>query len=400
MAIKGVSDIRRLPRLGKIRLGEKTTNPNGKEYPKALDYFNCPPEVQKVYGEKPRALDIMLPVDDTSVFFPQWYKRYGKTTGLVCKGDGETATVIDTDTGEMEEIECVPDECEWYAKKHCRRLASLQFLLPKVPGLGVWQIDTTSFYSIINLNSALEMIRAVASRIHMLPLQLVLKPQEVTPDGRKKTVYVMDLMAPVTLSKLIAAGQTSPAKLLMPSLDENDRPDDLYPDGVLDREDPEPFNLGGAPAQTPGEQQQDPPPPEKPQPTQTKTRAPRGAKKEQIKTTNAGLEKMAAEDNAFWEQHAPPDNDGGQAQDPLDADLHKAWDILGTPQGKRQAQLAKPGLDKQALLNQLNGEIDRRVAENDGAGFPPEPPPRTPQNSPPPPPPPQAQGAPLQGSFF
>lgn len=415
MAIKGVSDIRRLPRLGKIRLGEKALAQSGKEYPKAVDYFICPPEVQKVYGEKPRVLDIMFPVDDPNVFFSQWYKRYGKTTGLLCKGDGETAiTYIDPETGEkladdegkMVEIECTPEECEWYRLKHCRRLANLQFLLPKVPGLGVFQIDTTSFYSIININSALDMIRAVAGRVHMLPLQLVLKPQEVTPDGRKKTVYIMDLVAPVTLSKLIAAGQTSPAKLLMPALDENERPDDLYPDAVLNKEETEPFNLNAQPEK---EQPKAAPPAQETPPATTRRRSSKAqqpAASTQPQNGNGGrlgkerMQQWPEEDNAdggFWDQAA---GGGGQnsADCQVDAELHRLWDILGTPQAKRQAQLAKPNLDKKALLDTLNAEIDRRVADNDGRGTPPEPPP-TPRASTPPPPPPQTPST-QPGLFF
>ncbi|MFA5383964.1 MAG: hypothetical protein WC364_04770 [Eubacteriales bacterium] len=332
MAIKGVSDIRRLPRLGKIRLGEKgVSQKTGKEYPKALDYFLCPPEVQKVYGEKPRMLDIMFPVSDQSVFFPQFYKRYGTSTGLVCKGDGETATMHQD--GEMIEIECVPDECDWYAKKHCRRLANLQFLLPRVPGLGVWQIDTTSFYSIININSGLAMIQAVADRIHMLPLQLILKPQEVSPDGKKKTVYVLDLVAPVTLAKLLNDSQTPARQLLMPSLDENDRPDDLYPDGVLNKEGPPPFNL---------DQKEDP------EEDARQRELDRVAKE-------SGLERQRQIDEikaaAFSTPEEPED---------IDNDLAVAWATLGTPLAKQKAILANPNLDKTALLKELQSEVKKR----------------------------------------
>jgi hypothetical protein len=363
VAIKGVSDIRRLPRLGKIRLGEKALAQSGKEYPKAVDYFVCPDEVKKVYGEKPRVLDIMFPVEDTNIFFPQWYKRYGASTGLICKGDGETAIMVDPETGEMQEIECCPDECEWYAKKHCRRLANLQFLLPKVPGLGVWQIDTTSFYSIVNLNSAIEMIRAVAGRIRMIPLQLVLKPQEVAPDGKKKTVYVLDLIAPFTLQKLVAVGQANAPAFLLPPVDENERPEDLYPDAVLNRKDPEPFTLD--------------PPATKTEPTDDwydpETEA------SLVKVTRPGEKKQARK-----KATEPVAAQVVQEPDPIDEELHRAWDILGTPPAKRNAILAKPGLDKQALLKQLNSEIDRRNAE---------------EASPPPQPPEQPQQL-FQGAFF
>ncbi|HOV79548.1 MAG TPA: hypothetical protein PK728_05525 [Bacillota bacterium] len=336
MAIKGVSDIRRLPRLGKIRLGEKEISQRtGAEYPKAVDYFVCPPEVQKVYGEKPRVLDIMFPVSDQNLFFPQWYKRYNQTTGLICKGDGETATMWQD--GEMVEIECVPDECEWYAKKHCRRLANLQFLLPKVPGLGVWQIDTTSFYSIININSALDMIRAVADRIHMIPLQLVLKPQEVAPDGKKKTVYVLDLVAPVTLSKLLEDTRKTPQQLLMPALDENERPEDLYPDAVLNKPETKPFTLDAPPAPI----------------TQPGGKEKKKAAKTQKAVSEAEYRQIAEEGESFLDSYS-------KARDDIDTDLQTAFDILGVSPGKRMAILGKPGLDKPALLKHLQAEIDRR----------------------------------------
>ena len=39
MSIIGLSEKLRLPRRGKIRLGEKKVSAKGKEYPSALDYF-------------------------------------------------------------------------------------------------------------------------------------------------------------------------------------------------------------------------------------------------------------------------------------------------------------------------------------------------------------------------
>ena len=62
--IKGISDRPRLPRLGKIRLGIKVEEEGKKPYPRAVDYFVCPPEVQAVLGEKPRSLPIAFPTDD------------------------------------------------------------------------------------------------------------------------------------------------------------------------------------------------------------------------------------------------------------------------------------------------------------------------------------------------
>ena len=88
MPIKGLSEIRRLPRLGKIHLGERATSPSGKEYPRATEHFVVPADVEEVYGPTPVALDVMFPVEDEEVFAAQFYRAYSRSRGLVCKGDG------------------------------------------------------------------------------------------------------------------------------------------------------------------------------------------------------------------------------------------------------------------------------------------------------------------------
>jgi len=71
--IKGLSEQRRLPRIGKIRLGVKKKSPRtGAEYPVATDYFVCPTEVQAVYGEKPKRLDVIIPLEDEEIWASQY----------------------------------------------------------------------------------------------------------------------------------------------------------------------------------------------------------------------------------------------------------------------------------------------------------------------------------------
>lgn len=321
MPIKGISEVRRLPRLGKIRLGVKeTSQKTGNPYPKAVDYFVCNADqstseaaaraFHQVYGDKPRALDIMFPVEDRDQFFPQFYRRYGSGSGLLCKGDGEAAVEIDKETGEIREIECDPMECEWAAKKHCRPVGTLQFLLPKVPGLGAWQIDTSSYHSIVNLNSAIDFVRALTGgRIAMIPLKLIIRPKEVQVEGKKKVVYVLDLAhEEVRLEEILLASRKSAAQLLLPAVNFDEAPDDLFPPAVL-----------GAPAQN-------------------------------------ALPQPAGEiaDNGESIKEDEPD--------PIDEALHQAWDALGTPPAKRNAILGRPGLDKQALLRELQAEIAKRQA--------------------------------------
>ncbi|HHV62348.1 MAG TPA: hypothetical protein GXX51_06890 [Firmicutes bacterium] len=249
MPIKGLSEVRRLPRIGKVRLGIKeTSQKSGNEFPRPVDYFVVNADqttseaaaeaFHRVYGDKPRELDIMFPVEDRDKFFAQFYRRYGSGTGLLCKGDGETAMELNRETGEIQEIECNPTECEWVQKGHCRPVGTLQFLLYKVPGLGVWQIDTSSYNSIINLNSAIDFVRALTGgRIAMIPLKLVIRPKEVQVEGKKKTVYVLDLAQEgIRLQDILTASKAPLSQFLIPGADFNEVPDDLYPASLIDSE--------------------------------------------------------------------------------------------------------------------------------------------------------------------
>ncbi len=56
--IKGISEIRRMPRLGKIRLGIKIEEPKKNPYPRPTDYFVVPEIVKKYLdGEADQAAD-------------------------------------------------------------------------------------------------------------------------------------------------------------------------------------------------------------------------------------------------------------------------------------------------------------------------------------------------------
>lgn len=246
--IEGVSDIRRLPRLGKIRLGIKKEGSDG-PYPKAVDYFVCPEEVKAVYGEKPVELKIMFPSDDIEIVAPQYYKCYSYSQGLICRGTGKTSRrKVDVRTGdfanrdtkewELADGNCDPDDCPKLAQKQCRKVMSLRFLLPDVPGLGVYQLDTSSFYSILNVNSQIApdgFLRPFTKgRISFIPLILAVGPQEVNPPGEgRKTVHVLKLWSPVKLSDLIRISRQKVVEVLLPGVDEEEPPGDLFPEEII-----------------------------------------------------------------------------------------------------------------------------------------------------------------------
>ena len=181
--IKDLSDKRRLPRLGKIRLGIKAKTPAGKEYPKEVEYFVVPTEIAAVYGDKPTELDVIIPLNDLETVFPQAYKWY-TAKGLRCIGNGETAMRMDEVAGVMKEHTCPCDQLS-KAKPECSRRAHLMVMLPKINAGGVYQIDMGSYNSIVDVNSGLDYIQALVGRFAMIPLKLKRIPRETNKEGKK-----------------------------------------------------------------------------------------------------------------------------------------------------------------------------------------------------------------------
>lgn len=192
---EGFSSNRRIPRLGKIRLGIKKVAANGKEYPSEVDYFVCPDEVKLVYGPHPTELDVMLMSEDSEIIFPQKLARYGSSKGLVCHGDGVNAERLNPQTKAWEPRGC---PCEFRKtqenpKGDCTETANLMVLLPKVNMGGCYQLTTGSYNSTVDINSGIEYIRALIGRIAMVPLKLRRQATQTHHDGKKQTHYTLTL---------------------------------------------------------------------------------------------------------------------------------------------------------------------------------------------------------------
>ena len=199
--ISGLSSIRRLPRLGKIRLGiKKVSEKTGKEYPSETDYFVCPAEIKKVIGDEPKELNIMFPLNDPEALFPQAYKWYGSSKGLKCRGDGVTATRLNEETGEMKERSC---PCELLESGKCKQRASLVFMMPDVAIGGVYQIDLSSYHSIVDINSGIDYARALLNdNIVFVPFKLKRVPKETHNEGKKQIHYTLQLELDITAEQL------------------------------------------------------------------------------------------------------------------------------------------------------------------------------------------------------
>lgn len=270
--IRGISDRRRIPRLGKIHLGVRVQNSSGRgDHPQATDYFVVPKELEATVGEKPTKLNIAFHSDEPAEFAGQNFRRYGSGTGLTCRGDGNYASALvqvpiyqqwqeqvnDPDAlpppelwarggppaqgqraPEWREIRCYGPgyedfpPCPAFAARLCNPVMQLQFVLLDSPGFGIWQIDTQSVMSIERVNSFVDFLRATTGgRIAGIPLTLSLEKTSVAPEGRRKDVHVLRLDFPGTFRQALDYAQR-PAGLvglLPPPQAAEDEPEDEQP---------------------------------------------------------------------------------------------------------------------------------------------------------------------------
>lgn len=208
--IEELSQERRFPRLGKIKIGIKVTAKNKKgediEIPKSIDYFRATGRYanlfHKVYGEKPSVIDIVFPLDDIKNILSFYYRSY-KSGGLWCFGDGVIANRVN-DEGKLAERDC---PCEILEKGDCSENLRITFLLPKVPVIGVWQLQTKSINTRLNSFSQLDIVRAMGKRIAGIPMSMSVQFEKGALVGSKTKFPVVTITPQVNLQDLIEIGK-------------------------------------------------------------------------------------------------------------------------------------------------------------------------------------------------
>jgi hypothetical protein len=235
MPIHGVTNAPpRFTRAGHIRLGIKTRNARGSVYPEKSDHFIADFEsaestrlFHEIYGAQPKKITIAFAHETPDEIFPQWYMCYGSSSGLKCKGDGQTALRADA-TGNLFEVECpTPSECDFAKSNGCKQQARMMFFIRGLPGFQVFQCNTTSWNSIKNINSGLQMLQVVRGDkpIRGVWVDLYLTPQTAQHDGKQVQIYVLKIDIPTNLDNLKAlecALEIQPAALPAPDMERDE----------------------------------------------------------------------------------------------------------------------------------------------------------------------------------
>lgn len=212
--------------VGRIRLGHKVAGQKG-ERPEKLDRFRfTSPQrslidaVAGMYGGKVEpwdndgkaewqvtstatALRVLIPPRPVT----QWYELWSGA-GCQRRCDGETETI----SGDA--CKCPLDameRAELAGKgKACKATTRLKVMLPDVPGLGVWRLDSHGFYAAIELPSTAEFLGAVTDQGGYIRATLALEPRTVKRPGQGiRSFFVPALHVEMTPEQLIAGAGTA-----------------------------------------------------------------------------------------------------------------------------------------------------------------------------------------------
>lgn len=221
---------RQLAEQGRIRLGFTLVSAKtGKAYPKASDTFVLTSHSREhiakaadVWGgdveewqplgngaqqwrciTKSSEIDAILPPGDP---LSQAYEMWSKG-GCVRRCDGLT-----------EQLSGSPCPCfaqfgdDWYEQpqgKVCDSKSRLKVLLPDMPGLGSWRLETGSFYATDEIAGMVDFIRGSVGDQTMVPVRLRIEPRTRVAGGQTKqfVVPVLDLRG-VTAGALVSGAYT------------------------------------------------------------------------------------------------------------------------------------------------------------------------------------------------
>lgn len=209
---------RRIREIGRIRIGDtvEATSKSGKKIrrPVKLETFKLTSRDEQViraaaelFGgtaepwpemegqwqttTSTAVLDVIVPPSDMS--FSQWYELW---SGGGCKKRCD---------GVRDMLRDCPCDCDPTARE-CSIHTRLSVILPELPGLGVWRVDTQGYYAAVEIGGAVEVAISAASRGQMLPARLRLEQRKVLRDGMTKQFAVPVLDLDVAPAALLAPG--------------------------------------------------------------------------------------------------------------------------------------------------------------------------------------------------
>jgi hypothetical protein len=226
---------RRSQEIGRIRIGIKVKLPNGKIRPAKLDSFRFTTRSRhaadaiaatiggevKAWEDAPTGDQWEVLTDATSIpvavppgdaALSQWYEMWTRG-GCQRRCDGVT------EQRSQEPCLCPADALERSAKaakgEACKPHTRVNVIIPDLPGLGVWRIESGGYYAAVELGGAAELLSAARAQGVLVPAVLRLEQRKVVSDGATKqfAVPVLDILPTLRELTALSAGAGIAASL-------------------------------------------------------------------------------------------------------------------------------------------------------------------------------------------
>jgi recombination directionality factor gp3-like protein len=211
---------RRLVEVGRIRIGAQAKTRTGKLAPKKLDSYRLTSgskdlldAAAAIYGGEvvpwegapgdSRQWELFTTADVLDVVFPpgqnftQFWEMWSGG-GCLRRCDGEREQIGDGPCLCPRDYDERRDQAA--EGKACKPTTRLSVILPKVPGIGVWRVETHGFYAAVELAGSAELCEMATAKGRMIPARLRLDRRTVKRGGQTRNfnVPVVEIDATVT----------------------------------------------------------------------------------------------------------------------------------------------------------------------------------------------------------
>ena len=243
----------KMTELGRLRIGDREPNSSGRgTHPHKLDVFRLTSPnspllhfAASVYGGTVRpwigdgapqddhgrptqfelyttvnSLDVLIPTfSAVAISFERW-----SASGCQVRCTGEFITHAPLDEGSIGlECQCPADDRERAALatsgKACTRILRLNVILPDLPGMGSWRLETKGFYATAELMGTLDMLQMAGQEHSIIEAVLRLEQRQVKRvgkgDGKGTLKFVVPCLWPKFTPRQLLASAAQRGALLM-----------------------------------------------------------------------------------------------------------------------------------------------------------------------------------------
>jgi Recombination directionality factor-like len=223
---------RRGQQIGRLRLGQLVPTKDGKMRPGRLDTFrfttrsrHSADAIADLYGgtvqdwngqfeviTTQNAIGVTIPPRDQIV--SQWYEMWNRG-GATRRCDSRIEQLSGgpclcphaDDIEDYEQVEAAAKERARLAKLNppqaCKTQTRISVMIPDLPGLGIFRLDTGSYYAAVEIGDAAAVMQAARNRDIYLPAILRIDQREKVAEGKTTKYPVPVLEVLVTLRQIV-----------------------------------------------------------------------------------------------------------------------------------------------------------------------------------------------------